>query len=109
MNDQTPEPKPPRVIPIKAEPAGVPAGASVESVFLYKAADKIYPREVHGWFMRWRWALVFATQLVFYGLPWLNWNGRQAVLFDLGARRFYMFDLVLYPQDFIFLTALLII
>ena len=42
-------------------------------------------------------------------MPWLQWNGRQAVLFDLEARRFYIFGLVLYPQDFIYLTALLII
>ena len=46
--------------------------------------------------------LVWATQLLFYGLPWLQWNGRQAVLFDLGARRFYIGGLVLYPQDFIY-------
>ncbi|HEY6133233.1 MAG TPA: cytochrome c oxidase accessory protein CcoG [Rubrivivax sp.] len=83
--------------------------AVVSIVSLYQKADKIYPRAVSGWFMRWRWALVFATQLVFYGLPWLQWNGRQAVLFDLAARRFYIFELVLYPQDFIFLTALLVI
>jgi len=53
--------------------------------------------------------MVWLTQLVFYGLPWLPWNGRQAVLFDLGARRFYLFDLILYPQDFIYLTGLLIL
>jgi len=64
---------------------------------------------VHGWFASWRWAIVWLTQLLFYGLPWLPWNGRQAVLFDLGARRFYIFDLVLYPQDFIYLTGLLIL
>jgi len=64
---------------------------------------------VSGWFAGWRWALVWFTQLVFYGLPWLQWNGRQAVLFDLGARRFYIFGLVLYPQDFIYLTGLLIV
>ncbi len=52
---------------------------------------------------------VFITQLVFYGLPWLEWGQRQAVLFDLGARRFYIFGLVLYPQDFIYLTGLLVI
>jgi cytochrome c oxidase accessory protein FixG len=39
----------------------------------------------------------------------LSWNGRQAILFDLGSRRFYIFGLVLYPQDFIYLTGLLII
>ena len=66
---------------------------------------KIYPRAVSGWFASWRWALVWVTQLVFYGLPWLQWNDRQAVLFDLGARRFYIFGLVLYPQDFIYLTG----
>ena len=37
------------------------------------------------------------------------WGGRQAVLFDLASRRFYIFGLILYPQDFIYLTALLII
>ena len=70
---------------------------------------KIYPRTVHGVFARWRWFGVFITQLVFYGLPWLEWGQRQAVLFDLGARRFYIFGLVLYPQDFIYLTGLLVI
>ena len=76
---------------------------------LYQAKNKVYPRAIDGVFNRWRWVLVFLTQLVFYGLPWLQWGERQMVLFDLGARRFYLFGLVLYPQDFIYLTGLLII
>ena len=76
---------------------------------LYAIREKIYPRAVHGWFATWRVALVLATQLVFYGLPWLTWNHRQAVLFDLAERKFYIFGLVLWPQDFIFLTGLLVI
>ena len=76
---------------------------------LYEVRQKIYPRAVHGWFAGWRWALVFATQLVFYGTPWLSWNGRQAVLFDLGARKFYIFGILFWPQDFIYLTVLLMI
>jgi len=76
---------------------------------LYEVRQKIYPRAVSGAFARWRLALVIATQLVFYGTPWLEWNGRQAVLFDLGARKFYVFGLVLWPQDFIYLTLLLVI
>jgi cytochrome c oxidase accessory protein FixG len=83
--------------------------ARVEIVSLYQAHKKIYPRAVSGVFAAWRWAAVWVTQLVFYGLPWLEWNARQAVLFDLGARRFYLFGLVLYPQDFIYLTGLLIV
>ena len=76
---------------------------------LYEVRRKIYPRAVHGWFAGWRWALVWLTQLVFYGGPWLTWNGRQAILFDLAARKFYIFGLVLWPQDVIYLTVLLII
>ena len=76
---------------------------------LYQAKNKVYPRAIDGVFNRWRWVLVFLTQLVFYGLPWLQWGERQMVLFDLEVKRFYLFGLVLYPQDFIYLTGLLII
>jgi len=78
-------------------------------ISLYASQPKIQPRAVSGWFHNWRWALVWFTQLLFYGAPWLLWNGRQAVLFDLTARRFYLGPLVLYPQDFIYLTGLLIV
>ncbi len=88
-----------KVIPIAAE---VPVG-------LYRAEKKIHPREIRGRFTAWRWVMVALTQLAFYGLPWLEWNGRQALLFDLAARRFYIFGLVLYPQDFVYLAALLIV
>ncbi len=60
-------------------------------------------------FARWRWALVWIAQLFFYGLPWASWGGRQAVLFNLEAQRFYILGLVLYPQDLIFLAALLVL
>ena len=96
----TPSGKPRKVIPIATDG---------EVVALYEAQKKIYPRSISGFFARWRWAMVVLTQLVFYGLPWLEWGQRQMVLFDLGARRFYIFGLVLYPQDFIYLTGLLII
>ena len=86
-----------------------PLTADGEVVSLYAASKKIYPRTVQGLFARWRWVFVVLTQLIFYGLPWLEWGQRQAVLFDLGSRRFYIFGLVLYPQDFIYLTGLLVI
>ena len=66
---------------------------------LYELRRAIYPRAVHGWFAAWRWTLVWATQIVFYGGPWLQWNGRQAVLFDIAHRKFYIFGLVFWPQD----------
>jgi cytochrome c oxidase accessory protein FixG len=70
---------------------------------------KVHPRSVRGLFNNWRVAFVWLTQIVFYGLCWLPWNGRQAVLFDLEQRRFYLFDLVLWPQDTIYLTILLLL
>jgi cytochrome c oxidase accessory protein FixG len=76
---------------------------------LYEVRRKIYPRAVHGWFAAWRWALVWATQIVFYGGPWLSWNERQAVLFDIAQRKFYLFGLVFWPQDIIYLAVLLIV
>ena len=103
MSTDKQEPK--KIIPIQA----VPAEASEEMVSLYAAAKKIYPRSVEGIFAYWRWVMVAITQIVFYGLPWVEWGTRQAVLFDLEARRFYIFGLVLYPQDFIYLTGLLVI
>jgi len=100
-----PAPRPRKVIAI--QPAAQAAQAAGTPLFV--SEKKVYARAIDGYFARWRWAMVFITQLVFYGLPWLQWGGRQMVLFDLGARRFYLFGLVLYPQDFIYLAALLII
>ncbi|OUM00944.1 cytochrome c oxidase accessory protein CcoG [Variovorax sp. JS1663] len=87
----------------------IPIAQAQDDGRLFAAHRKIYPRTVQGAFARWRWAMVFLTQLVFYGLPWLEWGQRQAVLFDLGARRFYVLGLVLYPQDLIYLTGLLVV
>jgi len=96
-------------VAVQTESPQAAKSAEPELVSLYQAHQKIYPRSVSGLFSKWRWALVFLTQIVFYGLPWLEWGQRQAVLFDLGVRRFYIFGLVLYPQDFIYLTGLLVI
>ncbi len=82
-----------------------PADAPIEQQ-LYAIRQKIQPRSVHGVFANWRIALVLLTQALYYGLPWLQWDSRQAVLFDLAARKFYIFGLVFWPQDFVYLTGL---
>ncbi|WP_028996499.1 cytochrome c oxidase accessory protein CcoG [Azohydromonas australica] len=86
-----------------------PTVIPIQPASLFQKQAKIYPKAVDGWFARWRWVMVWLTQLFFYGAPWLQWNGRQALLFDLEQRRFFLFGLVLYPQDLIYLTALLVI
>ncbi|HZV65038.1 MAG TPA: cytochrome c oxidase accessory protein CcoG [Telluria sp.] len=85
------------------------AAPKSQVIRMYAAREEIHPREATGRYASLRWVCVWLTQLVYYGLPWLGWNGRQAVLFDLGARKFYIFGMVLWPQDFIYLAALLII
>lgn len=80
-----------------------------QMVYLYEAQEKVYPRSIKGTFNSWRWITVWITQLVFYGLPWLMYGDRQALLLDIGEYRFYIFSLVFYPKDLIYLTIILII
>ncbi|MEA5445977.1 cytochrome c oxidase accessory protein CcoG [Gammaproteobacteria bacterium AB-CW1] len=76
---------------------------------MYAAREKIHPREVKGIFQNLRILSVIALLGIYYGLPWLQWGERQAVLFDLPARQFHVFGLTFWPQDFVFLALLLII
>ena len=76
---------------------------------LYKKAPKIYPKETTGRFANLRVLAAWLLLGIYYTFPWMRWDGRQAVLFDLPNRKFYLFGLTLWPQDFIFLAWLLII
>ena len=76
---------------------------------LYRKEAKIQPRSVTGKFARLRVLSVFVLLGLFYLLPWINWGKNQIVLFDLPARKFHVFGLTFWPQDFIFLAMLLII
>ena len=100
-NDGAVHARPARVIPI--------VEMAADEGDLYASRKKIQPRSIKGRFNSFRWAMVWITQVVFYGLAWLPWNGRQAVLFDLLERKFYIFGLVLWPQDVVYLSLLLII
>ncbi|HRO37149.1 cytochrome c oxidase accessory protein CcoG [Thauera sp.] len=99
MNSASPEP----------QKAAKPSNPESAQDTLYASRKKLYVRSVTGLFANWRWALVWITQIVFYGLPWLSWNDRQAVLLHLTERKFYIFGWVFWPQDVFFLAILLII
>jgi cytochrome c oxidase accessory protein FixG len=90
-----------------SESQGSAGGAAPES--LYAAHEKIYPREVTGRFASLRNLAVWVLLGIYYVLPWVRWDDRQAVLFDLPARKFYIFNLTFWPQDFFFMAWLLII
>lgn len=91
------------VIPIMAEPV------TEHTISLYQRTSKVYPRTVSGTFKNWRWLMIWLTQIVFYGLPWLQYGERQAFLMDIDAHRFYLFGLVIFPQDLFYLALLLIV
>ena len=80
---------------------------------LYAARTHIYPRSVSGRFRNLKWVVVAIAYGVYFLLPWLRWEREvgadQAVLFDLVGRKFYLFDLVVYPQDIFWLAGLLMI
>ncbi|MDR1994931.1 cytochrome c oxidase accessory protein CcoG [Azonexus sp.] len=78
-------------------------------VSFYEKHKVVYAKRARGYFDNWRIALVLLTQIIFYVTPWLQWNGRQAVLLHLVERKFYIFGVVFWPQDVIYLTALLIV
>jgi len=87
----------------QADPLAQAAGS------FYAAAEKIYPREISGRFARLRRGAVLLLLGLFYGVAWLQWDHRQALLFDLPARKFHIFALTLWPQDFLYLALLLIL
>ncbi len=75
----------------------------------YVSERKVYPRDVSGRYDRLRKVAVFWLLGMYYLFPWLSWDGRQAVLFDLPARKFHVFGLTFWPQDFSLLAILLIV
>ena len=77
-------------------------------VVFYDNPKKVYSRKVKGTFANLRKVAVFVLLGLYYGLPWLQWNGRQALLFDLPERKFHVFGVTFWPQDFFFLALILI-
>jgi cytochrome c oxidase accessory protein FixG len=76
---------------------------------MYASHKKVYPREVHGIFASLRTLGVAVLLGLYYGVAWLSWGGHQAVLLDLPARKFYIFGLTFWPQDFFYFAWLLVI
>ncbi|UEH10864.1 cytochrome c oxidase accessory protein CcoG [Pseudomonas sp. HN8-3] len=75
-----------------------------------KSSDNlIHTRSFTGLFRTLRVSGTALLFLAFFGTVWLNWGGRQAVLWDLAHSKFHIFGATFWPQDFILLSALLII
>ncbi len=112
------------VLDRRKDPTALPLGSAdsfpVEPVnrrqdrALYVTRQKIYPRLAHGVYRRLKWIVMAVTLCVYYGLPWLRWNRGpdlpdQAVLLDMANNRFFFFFLEIWPQEFYYITGLLIL
>src|SRR3990170_4792255 len=81
---------------------------------LYAARTKIYPKQAHGTFRTIKWIVMAVTLSIYYVVPWLRWDRGsylpdQAVLIDFPSRRFFFFFLEIWPQEFYFVTGLLVL
>ncbi|AOF99154.1 MAG: cytochrome c oxidase accessory protein CcoG [Blastomonas fulva] len=80
---------------------------------LYAARKGVYPKKVDGTFRRLKWVIMAVTLAIYYGTPWIRWDRGpyapdQAVLVDLANRRFYMFQIEIWPHEFYYVAGLLI-
>jgi len=73
------------------------------------SASGIHTRSFTGLYRNLRIGFAGGLFVLFFGTAWLDWNGRQAVLWDLASSKFHIFGATFWPQDFILLSALLII
>ncbi|MDE2563674.1 MAG: cytochrome c oxidase accessory protein CcoG [Sphingomonadales bacterium] len=80
---------------------------------LYQERKQVFPKQIDGTFRRLKWAIMAFCLAVYWGTPWIRWDRGpyapdQAVLIDLAHRRFYMFTIEIWPQEFYFVAGLLI-
>ncbi|KRW59983.1 cytochrome c oxidase accessory protein CcoG [Pseudomonas sp. TTU2014-080ASC] len=86
-----------------------PASSTSSTVDLYASREKIYTRAFSGLFRNLRMVGGATLFLLYFGTVWINWGGHQAVWWNLPERKFYIFGSTFWPQDFVLLSALLII
>mgnify|MGYP000356489620 CR=1 FL=1 len=75
----------------------------------YNTEGPIYIREQKGFFQRIRRNLGWLLMLTFIAIPWIQYNGQQAVLLDVATQTFTIFGLTLLPQDFMILALLFMV
>ena len=95
------------IIPVRTVEIHEPAHP--KKVKAQSSDNLIHTRSFTGLFRTLRVAGAGFLFLAFFGTVWLNWGGRQAVLWDLAESKFHIFGATFWPQDFILLSALLII
>jgi len=83
--------------------------STANGVERFNPSNRIYVRAAYGFFQKVRKISGWALILFFLAMPMIQWNGHQAVLFDIEAQQFHLFNMTLFPQDLTLLAWLFII
>ncbi|MEL7446687.1 MAG: cytochrome c oxidase accessory protein CcoG [Pseudomonadota bacterium] len=99
--------------PKSSAKAGKSGGPTPPPEKLYEARKAVHNQRIDGPFRRFKWLVMLVTLGVYYITPWIRWDRGpfapdQAVLVDLANRRFYMFDIEIWPHEFYFVAGMLI-
>ena len=97
----------------KVAPPKGPAPTPVKYSSLYEKRKAVHNKRIDGPFRRFKWLVMLVTLAIYYVTPWIRWDRGpyapdQAVLVDLANRRFYMFNIEIWPHEFYFVAGLLI-
>ncbi len=85
------------------------AEETIQVLDLYQTREKIYVRKLQGFFQNLKRFTGIPMLTAFLVLPWFQYDGRQLLWFDLPSRKFYVFTVTFWPQDFMLLAWALII
>ena len=93
--------------------SGGGSGGPPEGGSLYEKRKSVHNKRIDGSFRRFKWLVMVVTLAIYYVTPWIRWDRGpyapdQAVLIDLASRRFYMFDIEIWPHEFYFVAGMLI-
>ncbi|MEE4206206.1 MAG: 4Fe-4S dicluster domain-containing protein, partial [Erythrobacter sp.] len=104
--------------PAGADPAATtqrhaPSQPAASTGSLYEKRKSVHNKRIDGPFRRFKWFVMLVTLAIYWGTPWIRWDRGpyapdQAVLIDLANRRFYMFDIEIWPHEFYFVAGMLI-
>ncbi|MBY3178831.1 cytochrome c oxidase accessory protein CcoG [Rhizobium leguminosarum] len=80
---------------------------------LYGTRKKVFPKRAEGRFRRFKWIVMLITVGIYYLAPWIRWDRGpyapdQAILIDLSSRRFFLFFIEIWPQEFYYVAGLLV-
>jgi cytochrome c oxidase accessory protein FixG len=103
-------------------PRAVPGATRVDERAIYHdpkhpfyiPRPPVHPKLVHGKFRNIKWAVMAVWLTLFCGLPWIRFDRGpglpdQALLFDFAHQRLYLFGLEIWPQEFYFVTGMLVL